>query len=492
MRKQEKRLSNFLIKRFIMFIVSLLIMITLFMNFFLINNRFYQDVLSTIFAENLIHADYESIDTAFLEDLDGWIEILDSDNRIIYTKGKVGEVKEVYTQSELLEQASFKLTSKPRGINIAGLIQINPINPENEIQSYLASYTTFTRNGEEYVGIVKIPSDKIDVNYTVMSPKGVLGEIVKQYIFLFLLGLMVIISVSIYYYSKNIEQHLAKPNKALVDGLEAVTLGEYTTRLKFEAEYEYKEIQHSFNYLTAKLQQAEEQRNRYDQEREQLFANLAHDLKTPITTIQGYSRALMDNVISDENKKLNYIKTINDKTHHLTDLINRLLTYTKLNRPEYELKLKRTDYGEFIRRIIADSFNEIEQYNRELELNIPNEPIFVMIDELEMQRVINNLLNNAIKHNPPQTTIFISLKLEDNLTILEVADNGIPVPIKLQSQLFEPFICGDESRNTKNGSGLGLSICQKIIQKHNGQLQFNQVNNHYKYFRVIIKKATSN
>lgn len=487
MKRREKKLSGFFIKKFILFSVILVISFSIFFNTMVAMSSSGAKILSVLSPEKLIQSDYELSDTSLLENLDGWIEILDEQNNVIFRKGNVGELKESYTQTELLEQASFTASKPKKSFTIAGIIKISSVD-EVRTQKYIASYHSFVGvDGQKYMGIVKLPADRLDVSYTIVNATGELGALTIQNALVLLLGSLVILGVCIFSYSKNIEKHLAKPNKALVDGLEAVTLGDYETKLNFEAEYEYKEIQSSFNYLTDRLKEAKYQQKQYEQEREQLFSNLAHDLKTPITTIQGYAKSLNDGMIKDEVKQREYLATIYNKTIHLTELINRLLTYTKLNHTNYQLKLDEIDLGEFLRQIIVTCLDEVDKFHDELEIDIPEEPVMVEIDAVEMERVIINLIYNAIKHNPSNTTILICLSYTAQQVILKIADNGVKIPISLQTQLFEPFICGDESRTSKKGSGLGLSICKKIIHKHQGNIYFYQDENE-KYFEIILPK----
>lgn len=484
MKQREKRLSTFIIEKFILFSV---VAITLFSIFFNVMVIIYSksEILNMLSAKELFSSDYESTDTTILESLNGWIEVLDENNHVIFTKGDVGEVKTSYTQAELLEQASFNTASKPQGFTIAGIIKISAVKTI-ENPSYIANYHTFTGlDGLTYTGVVKIPADRLDISYTLINAEGQLKGYVAKTISILLLGVIIILVVCTYYYSCSIQKHLAKPNKALVEGLEAIIQGDYNHQLNFVADYEYKQIKSAFTYLTEKLSQAKTQREQYEKERQQLFSNMAHDLKTPITSIKGYAQALKDGLV-DKEKQQDYYCTIEQKAQQMTELINRLLSYNKLDQPEYKLTFKSVDFCEFLRLIIVEMLDKIEQYDQQIEINIPDDSIMLSIDELEMERVIINLMMNAIKHNPPNTIISVSLIVKDETVILDIKDNGIPISKDMQQQLFQPFVCCDESRTTKNGNGLGLSICEKIIKKHNADLQFHQVNEQEKYFRVIL------
>lgn len=153
----------------------------------------------------------------------------------------------------------------------------------------------------------------------IMRENKTLGKfIVKKYIMfslVLIIGVSIIYNIAIlifvffiaclYWYSRNIKSHIAIPNEILVSGLKDITLNNYSKRLNMNAEYEYMEIQDSFNYLAAELEEASKQRENYEKERQQLLNNIVHDLKTPITSIRGYAKALMEGMVSDTKKKRN-------------------------------------------------------------------------------------------------------------------------------------------------------------------------------------------
>lgn len=119
-------------------------------------------------------------------------------------------------------------------------------------------------------------------------------------------------------------------------------------------------------------------------------------------------------------------------------------------------------------------------------IDLPDEPLEIIGDAIELRRVFDNLIGNGIKHNSAKTTVQVRLYPLKNQVIFEIQDDGDPIPRELQEHLFEPFVSGDSSRTTKNGSGLGLAISKKIVEKHGGKISFVELNEHEKMFRVIL------
>ena len=266
-------------------------------------------------------------------------------------------------------------------------------------------------------------------------------------------------------------KHIDKPVQKIIGGLNHISDGNYSEKIKFEAKNEFDQIKDAFNEMSEKLAEAEKIKQNAENERVLLFANMAHDLKTPITSIIGFSKALSDGVITDEAKKAEYIVTINSKAVKMNDLIDRLFEYVKLESAENQLHLENIDVAEILRNCIADVYTEYEEHKIQLEIDIPDTAVIKNADKLELSRVYTNLLNNVIKHNANGIRVFVQMTDAGHVLI---ADSGARVPEELAEKLFTPFVSGDSSRQSSNGSGLGLALAYKIMKKHGGDLSFCQ------------------
>ena len=230
----------------------------------------------------------------------------------------------------------------------------------------------------------------------------------------------------------------------------------------------------------------EEENIRYNQERNMLFANISHDLKTPITTIMGFSKALYDDVVNEAEKK-ELLNSIYEKSKKVNELLDLMFQYTKLNGLDFEMKREETDVGRILKEITALYYNEFEQRNMEVNIEIPEKPIKRNLDRVEFSRAISNLIINAYRHNKIGSKVAIRLE-EDDLIKVIVADNGESIRAEMQEEIFNPFICEDESRNSKGGSGLGLAITKKIIEKHGGKIYIDSnIDGYTKGFVIELK-----
>lgn len=231
-------------------------------------------------------------------------------------------------------------------------------------------------------------------------------------------------------------------------------------------------------------EQERQQKEEYDRRRNLLLSDVAHDLKTPMTTVAGYAKALLDagdsslqegaGVGFSEEKRQEYLETIYNKSMQMGGLLNFLFEYVKLDSEGFQLSRASTDLLELLRECVAGMYMDFEEKEMEILPHIPEQAFYMEVDEVQFRRVINNLLSNALRHNPPGTRVWVMAEAEDDEIIIRVCDNGDEIPQEIAQYIFEPFVLGDESRNSKGGSGLGLSIAWKVISMHGGSLVLEQ------------------
>ena len=220
-------------------------------------------------------------------------------------------------------------------------------------------------------------------------------------------------------------------------------------------------------------QKQEEERQEFDRKRNLLLSDIAHDLRTPITTISGYAKAINDGMITDKEKQKEYLDIIQSKSKRMNDLIELLFEYVKIDSEGFKLEKEEYDLIELLRENAALMYTDIEDAQMEFVIDIPEESQIVEVDKLQFSRVITNLIVNAIRHNEENTIIKLSLKKYPGLVIIDIADNGREIPKDIQENIFEPFSRGDKSRNSKGGTVLGVSIAQKIINMHGWEINLN-------------------
>lgn len=234
-------------------------------------------------------------------------------------------------------------------------------------------------------------------------------------------------------------------------------------------------------------QQEEETRLKYERARNLMLSDIAHDLRTPITTIAGYSKALNDGMVTSEEKRKEYLEAIENKSERMSDLITLLFEYVRLDSDNFSLKKASVDITELLRENAALLYSDVEEKEMEFQIEIPEEPCMMVLDKLQFSRVITNLINNALKHNSPGTEITLKMEKLEKTVQITVSDNGNLIPPMIAEHIFEPFVMADASRESKGGSGLGLSIAKKIVQMHEGTIELKQdYEEHIKSFIINI------
>ena len=274
--------------------------------------------------------------------------------------------------------------------------------------------------------------------------------------------------LNIFIYSKWTARRISAPLTSITSSIQQMSSGDLSVRMDFKAENEFLQIRDAFNQMADKLQNAENEKKKMEQDRNRMFMDISHDLKTPITTIQGYALALKEGMVEQNEKKQRYLQTIYDKSVRVTNLINNLFDLTMLENTPPQFDIQHHDMAEFLRKMAAEFYEQIEQKGMFLDFHTSMDKLAVPFDNKEMERVIANLLSNAILYNPPGTLIKMSLFEEGDSAIIEIADNGAGIPDHLKDQIFSPFVRGDSSRSSEGGTGLGLAVqkdCRGIWRK---------------------------
>lgn len=221
----------------------------------------------------------------------------------------------------------------------------------------------------------------------------------------------------------------------------------------------------------------EEARRKEEKRRYLMISNIVHDLKTPMTTVYGYAKALNDGIVPAE-KQTEYHEAIMAKTNRMNEVVALLLDYVKLDSEGFTIKKTNVDMCELVRSCCAFSFTDIESAGDEIDVDIPERSIFVDADNLQFTRVINNLITNAIRHNPSGIKIKVAVRSESEMSAEDlrifVADSGDEIPQDIKEHIFEPFFTGDESRSTGGGTGLGLPLSSRICDMHGFKLKLVQ------------------
>lgn len=311
-------------------------------------------------------------------------------------------------------------------------------------------FETITRNGQTFITISK---ESFISSITVFICVEILSAIVL---------------------SNWLRISIFKPLDQLKKAIYNIKAGDLETEVVKPPKGEYEDIFNDFEMMRINLRESSIQRDLAEKQNRELVANISHDLKTPITSIRGYVEGIMDGVADTDEKMDRYIKTIYNKANAMNALINELTVYSKLD----ESQVKYNFEGILVEGYFGDCAEEMtfdleEQGINFQYLNSVAPGTAVLADQEQLSKVIHNIISNSIKYRDPAVASFIRLYLKDagDYVQVDIKDNGLGIPESDTKKIFDRFYRSDASRNSaKGGSGIGLSIAQKIIEDHGGQI----------------------
>lgn len=467
-KRKGKSFTGLFIKTFFVSIIAVVASLIVFggmlyNNFFeFMTDKFYTDKDVVIHGANVLPNNYKDLDKDYVLKNNGWIEVL-KNNEVVDVIGDKKDDTVIYNSNLLA------FMNENGEMNIGNIIE--PIGNEYSVKVYDEEL--------KYTYLVKIPRFDVKLNNYIdkMLALDIEDKEFKEFeqittkVILVPIGLGIItfigiMGIHIFLAIKSIKKPLAK----IQSGIDEFSNGNMEAKIDFYSYYELNKIKDNFNYMIDKIDKTEKERLKSEESKKNMIRDISHDIKTPITSILGYSKAIVDKENMSEEERDTYLGYIHDKTIRIDYLINELFKFVELDSTNYKLNKVERDYVEFIRDVVLLHYKDIEDKNFVLELDLEDKEILLNFDDKNMERAISNLIVNAIKYNDENTKLRISVKEYENEIITVVEDDGVGIDEGVCKRVFDEFVRGDESRNSKGGSGLGLPITKKIVELHDGSI----------------------
>ena len=351
----------------------------------------------------------------------------------------------------------------PVAISIAGGIIF-----EERIKSYLSSTS------------VNTPSDVANIIF------GKIGFI--------LIGIVTIYIISIIVFSFITSRAITKPIEELAHGVNEIANGNTGYIINYDSNNEIGTTVKAFNEMTAQMLANEEERQRMEQSRKQLINGIAHDLRTPLTSIKGYIEGLRDGIADTPEKQQRYLRTIYTSALDMEKMLDDLLSLSRLETGNIDIITQPVNVVAMMQDYVDEFTFDLEKAGFTCHLKKPeSDSIIVDLDCDRFYRVLVNIISNSIKYakkNIPGE-INIEIKDFDSNVIISIADNGIGIDSENLEHIFDTFFRADVARTrVRDGSGIGLSVCKLIVEKHGGRIWATGVPDEGTTIHISLNKST--
>ncbi|MEI6601930.1 MAG: ATP-binding protein [Clostridia bacterium] len=260
-----------------------------------------------------------------------------------------------------------------------------------------------------------------------------------------------------------ITRRITKPIKEMSIASARMAKGEMGQRVTENSKDEIGQLARSFNAMAVSLENLENMRRDF-------IANVSHELRTPMTSMRGFIDAMLDGTI-EPNKRDYYLQIVREETTRLSRLVDDLLDLSRMQSGKLSAEMFLVDLNELVRRSVIKLESLILQKNIVFETSFDEADCKVKGDSDLLDRVMINLISNAIKFTPENGAIKVATRVEGNKVFVSVSDTGEGMSAENLSQVFERFYKADKSRGAiQSGTGLGLSIAREIIHLHGGEI----------------------
>ncbi|MGO1820283.1 MAG: sensor histidine kinase [Senegalia sp. (in: firmicutes)] len=205
-----------------------------------------------------------------------------------------------------------------------------------------------------------------------------------------------------------------------------------------------------------------------------VLTNVSHDLKTPLTILKGYIEILYNNIknLSDGYEMFNILGKLHEKTEETIRMLNQFFSMAKIESGDMIIKLENTDISRILKEIMLEFYDLLEGGEYEVHIEIPEKPVYAMIDEDAFKRILNNLIDNSIKHGSEGKYLGVSIEEKDKCVNIDIEDHGKGITSEDRKFIFDRAYTLENNKGNYEGSGLGLSISRKMAIQMNIDIDF--------------------
>jgi len=265
-------------------------------------------------------------------------------------------------------------------------------------------------------------------------------------------------------------RHVEEPLELLSGGVRQISEGNLDYRLEYGGKDEFLPVCQDFNDMALRLRESVERSRREEESRKELMAGISHDLRSPLTSIQAYVEGLLDGVASTPGMRRKYLTTIKARAEELERMVERILTYSRMELEETPRDAGLLRLDEYLRAEIDEA--AADYAGRGLDITAELEPFTAAADAAELRQILLNIADNSLKYKvKSRASLRVRLRDRGESCTLSFTDDGPGVPGETLPKLFDEFYRGDPSRSDRaRGSGLGLAIVAKAAGRMGGSV----------------------
>ncbi|MGG4446912.1 sensor histidine kinase [Brevibacillus porteri] len=280
-----------------------------------------------------------------------------------------------------------------------------------------------------------------------------------------------------------LSRYIVRPIVNVINAIRHLDEGNYDVRVVLEGKDE-------LSLLTRQVNQLAKSLSYYRSSRREFLSHVAHELRTPLTYVKGYA-TLIQNSEMTPNRASKLISIIRDQSDRLEQVVNDLMTLSRLDEGKITLRKERVAIRSLLERIIEEMTPRAEELGVKLSLTICP-PVYFWVDPQRFHQILMNLIDNAIRYSQGEGTVLISVTKMLRESVIEVKDEGIGISEKELELIWERFYRVEKSRSRHTGgSGLGLSIVKHLVDLHGGKIQVQSSPNRGTSFRLHFPNRRS-
>ena len=263
-------------------------------------------------------------------------------------------------------------------------------------------------------------------------------------------------------------RHVEEPLELLSYGVRQIRDGNLGYRLEYDGRDEFLPVCEDFNDMAGRLRESVERSRREEESRRELMSGISHDLRSPLTSIQAYVEGLLDGVASTPEAQRKYLTTIKTRAEELERMVERILTYSRMERGDTPRDAKTMRLDEYLGAQIEEV--RADYAGRGLDISAELEPFTAEADAAELRQILLNIADNSLKYKTGErASLAVRLKDNGDGCVLSFTDDGPGVGEEALARLFDEFYRADASRSDRTkGSGIGLAIVDKAVRRMGG------------------------